>query len=84
MAEQAASGMSRRGFMRAAGVSLLGAAAATGAFGLTGCAGEAKAAGVTVENKGGCGDFNESIYTDVFPVKTRNVPVLDVESGIVR
>ena len=60
MAEQAASGMSRRGFsLRAAGVSLLGAAAATGASGSTGCAGEAKAAGVTVENKGGCGDFNE-------------------------
>ena len=35
MAERAESGMSRRGFMRAAGISLIGAAAATGAFGLT-------------------------------------------------
>ena len=84
MAEQAESGMSRRGFMRAAGISLIGAAAATGAFGLTGCSGEAKAAGVTVENKGGCGDFNESVYTDVFPVKTRSIPVVDADSGIVR
>ena len=77
-------GLSRRGFVRAAGLGLLGAAAAGGALGLSGCSGSDAQSGVAVENKGGCGDFNENLYTDAFPVKTRNVPVLDVESGIVR
>ena len=77
-------GLSRRGFMRAAGLSLIGAAAAGGALSLAGCSSDNAQGGVAVENKGGCGDFNESLYTDAFPVKTRNVPVIDVESGIVR
>lgn len=77
-------GLSRRGFMRAAGLSLIGAAAAGGALSLAGCSSDNAQDGVAVENKGGCGDFNESLYTDAFPVKTRNVPVIDVESGIVR
>ena len=77
-------GLSRRGFMRAAGLSLIGAAAAGGALSLAGCSSDNAQGGVAVENKGGCGDFNENLYTDAFPVKTRNVPVIDVESGIVR
>ena len=77
-------GLSRRGFMRAAGLSLIGAAAAGGALSLAGCSSDNAQGGVAVENKGGCGDFNESLYTGAFPVKTRNVPVIDVESGIVR
>jgi succinate dehydrogenase/fumarate reductase flavoprotein subunit len=85
MAEDKESALSRRGFVRAAGVSLLGAAAAAGAFGLSGCASSSTASGgVTVENKGGVGDFNTEIYTDVFPVKTRNIPVIDASSDIVR
>ena len=83
MAEGIDTSLSRRGFMRAAGLGLLGAAAAGGAFGLSGCVGSTES-GVAVENKGGCGAFNTDLYTDAFPVKTRNVPVIDVESGIVR
>ncbi len=39
---------------------------------------------MAVENKGGCGDFNGELVYRCVPVKTRNVPVIDVESGIVR
>lgn len=84
MGKETKGALSRRGFVRAAGVSLLGAAAAAGAFGLSGCSTAAAESGLAYETRGGCGDFSETIYTDAFPVKTRSIPVLDVESDIVR
>lgn len=70
----------RRGFLKAAGVSAL---AAAGAFGLAGCSSQASNT-AAVKNAGGVGKFNADLYTDVFPVKTRNIPVLDLESDLTR
>ena len=75
--------VSRRGFVRAAGVSMLGAAAAAGAFGLSGCS-SALEATETSKVGGGVATFLEGVYTDVFPVPTRAIPVIDAPSDIVR
>lgn len=76
--------LSRRNFMRAAGLGLIGAASAAGALSLTGCSGSSAASGAAYEERAGVADFNTELYTDVFGGSTRNVPVLDVESGITR
>ncbi|MCI8469651.1 MAG: FAD-binding protein [Eggerthellaceae bacterium] len=72
----------RRDFLKAAGLGALGLAAASGGLGLTGCAGQAQAAGA--KTVGGIQVTDESLYTDVFPVPTRSIPVLDVPTDMVR
>ncbi len=77
---------SRRTFLKAAGASMLGAAAAAGAFGATG---KAFAAGEEVTSPSalkGVTNFSEttSMYSEVFPRPVRYIPVLDVESDIDR
>lgn len=77
---------SRRSFLKAAGASMLGAAAAAGAFGN---AGKAFAVGEEATSPSavtGVTDFSETMgmYSDVFPRPIRYIPVLDVESDIDR
>jgi len=73
---------SRRGFLKGAGVAAIGALAATSALGMSGCSSSASAeakkssAGIKVED--------DSIYTDIFTTATRNLPVLDVPTDMVR
>ena len=74
----------RRGFLKAAGVAALSAAAATGAFGLTGCGKAEAKEEALVANNAGVGKFSESVYTDVFPFETRGIPVLKKETGVLR
>ncbi|MDD6729443.1 MAG: FAD-binding protein [Eggerthellaceae bacterium] len=75
---------SRRGFLKAAGVAALSAAAASGAFGLTGCGSNTGKEEALVANNAGVGKFSESIYTDVFPFETRGIPVLKKDTGVLR
>jgi succinate dehydrogenase/fumarate reductase flavoprotein subunit len=81
MGEQGRLEPTRRSFLKAAGVSAL---AAAGAFGLAGCASSSTTSGTAVQNAGGVGRFNENLYTDVFPVKTRSIPVLELETDLTR
>lgn len=72
----------RRGFLKTAGLSALGLAATTGAFSMTGCSGSSSTA--SAKTAGGIQVVDESIYTDVYPVATRNIPVVDAPTDMKR
>ncbi len=72
------SSLSRRKFLKTAGMSALAAAAATGAFSMTGCSSNNANAEEPIKHVGGgVADYSESVYTDVFPLQTRNMPIID-------
>ena len=76
---------SRRTFLKAAGASMLSAAAAAGAFGTPGKA-FADDAVTSPSSLQGVTDFSgtSDMYSKVFPRPVRYIPVLDVESDIDR
>ena len=76
---------SRRTFLKAAGASMLGAAAAAGAFGRPSMA-LADEDVTSPSALQGVTDFSgtESMYSSVFPRPVRYIPVLDVDSEIDR
>ena len=73
---------SRRGFVKTAGAGILAAAAAAGAFGMTGCSAAERTSGAIASQGGGVAHFGTDMYTDVFPVPTRSSPVIDVPTAI--
>ena len=75
---------SRRGFIKTAGAGVLAAAAAAGAFGLTGCSAEQKTSGAITSTGGGVAHFGTDMYVDAFPVPTRSIPVVDAPTDIDR
>lgn len=83
MEEQNTHGTTRRNFLKAAGFGMLAAAASTGAFSMGNTAYASDALPTT---KHGVTDFSDttSMYTDVFPVKMRSIPVRDVETDLDR
>ena len=81
MGNEASLAPSRRSFLKAAGATMLGAAAAAGAFGAirpgVAAADEGTAAeGITV--------FDTDMYMNAFPQKTRFIPVIDAPTDIDR
>ena len=72
---------SRRDFLKASGMAMLGAAAAAGAFGVQAAHGQERVAPGTGEGQPAKGVTNfsetESMYADVFPEKVRYIPVID-------
>ena len=75
--------VSRRGFMKAAGLGAFAAAAATGAFGLAGCSHDAPEQAVK-STAGGVANWSTDLYHDVFPVATRSIPVIDAKCETTR
>lgn len=84
MGEHKGLAQTRRGFLKTAGFGMLGLAATTGAFGLSGCSASAATTDSGMKMAGGIGKPDTSIYTDLFSVPTRSIPVLDVETDMDR
>lgn len=73
---QAAFEPSRRSFLKGAGIAALGAAAAAGAFGTSGCSSDKPAE--AVEHVGaGVATYGEDVYSQAFSRDVRFIPVLD-------
>lgn len=72
----------RRSFLKAAGATMMGVAATAGCLGLSSCSSPTTPSGQKMA--GGIGKVDVDVYTDVFPVKTRNIPVIDVETDMRR
>ena len=79
---------SRRDFLKASGIAMLGAAAAAGAFGVQAAHGEELVAPGTGEGQPtrGVTNFSETdgMYADVFPQKVRYIPVIDAPTDMRR
>ena len=78
-------GATRRSFLKAAGASVLAAAAATGALGIATPRTASARDGLPTTMKG-VTDFNDTMdmYIDVFQTPMRSIPVRDVETDIDR
>lgn len=74
---------SRRDFLKAAGASMLGAAAVAGAFDLARPM-TAEASDALPKATGGITDFDTDLYTTVFPRDVRFVPVIDATTDMDR
>ncbi len=81
-AESIKGGSTRRDFLMAAGLGAVSFAALAGGLGLSGCAGQAQAAGQ--KTVGGIGVVDENLFTDIYPVGTRFLPVVDAPTDMVR
>lgn len=81
MGNEASLTPSRRSFLKAAGATVLGAAAAAGAFGMV-------RPGVASADEGttaaGLTTFDTDMYMNAFPQKTRFIPVIDAPTDIDR
>lgn len=76
---QSAGQMSRRNFLTGFGAAAATALAVPSMLSMTGCAQP------TLASEIGPASHNESeIYTDIFPVKTRNIPVVDEETYLTK
>ena len=77
---------SRRDFLKASGLALLGSAAAAGAFSAVPAArayAEGEAAAATPA-EAGIANFETDMYSDVFPTNVRYVPVIDAPTDMDR
>ena len=74
---------SRRSFLKASGLALLGTAAAAGAFAAprSAFADDEAAAGASEH---GLTDFSSDVYSEVFPVDVRYIPVVDAPTDMDR
>ncbi|WP_350454051.1 FAD-dependent oxidoreductase [Slackia heliotrinireducens] len=85
MAEKSTGSLSRRGFVKATGASVLGAAAAAGVFGVVGKpqAAIAEESAMAAETPG-VTDFaaNSELYMNAFPQPVRYIPVIDAPTDI--
>ncbi len=83
--EKAYSAPSRRDFLKAGGLALLGSAAAAGAFSTTSpVAAFADEAEVAAVPEKGIANFETDLYSEVFPTDVRFVPVVDAPTDMDR
>ncbi|MEY8562142.1 twin-arginine translocation signal domain-containing protein [Eggerthellaceae bacterium 3-80] len=83
--EKATHAPSRRDFLKAGGLALLGSAAAAGAFKATSpVAAFADEVEGAVESQKGIANFETDLYSEVFPTNVRFVPVVDAPTDMDR
>lgn len=75
---------SRRDFLKASGLALLGSAAAAGAFGAVPAARAFAEGEAVAPAEAGIANFDADLYAEVFPTKVRYVPVIDAPTDMDR